>query len=213
MFLNDIQPLIIQHGYWAVFLIVMLESAGLPLPGETALLLAGAYAGATGNLDISYVIAAAAAGAIIGDNIGFWVGRTWGANLLVRYGRFIHLPEGRLKLGQYLFKKHGAKIVFFGRFVAFLRVLAALLAGVNKYSWGQFLFYNATGGIVWAGVMGIGSYVFGDAVHRVSGPLGIAALIGVVGGAVAFMIIVRREERKMEKRLAAVRDGDLQTLL
>ncbi|WOJ89999.1 DedA family protein [Methylocapsa polymorpha] len=212
MFFTDIQPLIAQHGYWAVFLIVMLESAGAPLPGETALLLAGGYAGATGQLDISLVIAMAATGAIIGDNIGFWVGRTWGAKLLLRYGKLIHLPEARLRLGQYLFERHGAKIVFFGRFVAFLRVLAALLAGVNKYHWGQFLFYNATGGICWAVVMGLSAYIFGDAVHRVSGPLGIAALVGVVGGAIAFMIIVRREEKKMEKRLAAVRDGDLRTL-
>lgn len=212
MFFTDIQPLIAQHGYWAVFLIVMLESAGAPLPGETALLLAGAYAGATGQLNISLVIAMAAAGAIIGDNIGFWIGRTWGAKLLLRYGKFIHLPEGRLKLGQYLFESHGAKIVFFGRFIAFLRVLAALLAGVNKYHWGQFLFYNATGGVTWAVIMGVAAFIFGDAVHRVSGPLGIAALVGVVGGAIAFMLIVRREEKKMEKRLAAVPEGDLRTL-
>jgi len=213
VFFTDIQPLIVQHGYWAVFLIVMLESAGVPLPGETALLLAGAYAGATGQLDISLVIASAAAGAIIGDNLGFWVGRTWGAGLLVRYGRFIHLPEGRLKLGQYLFVRHGAKIVFFGRFVAFLRILAALLAGVNKYSWSQFLFYNAAGGIVWALVMGIGAYLFGDAIHRVSGPLGIAALVGVVIGVAAFMYVVRCEEKKMEKQLASAADGDLKPLL
>lgn len=211
MFFSDLQPLIVQHGYWAVFLIVMLESAGAPVPGETALLLAGAYAGATGQLDISLVIAAAASGAIIGDNIGFWVGRTWGAGLLIRYGKFIHLPEGRLKLGQYLFARHGAKIVFFGRFVAFLRILAALLAGVNKYSWGQFLFYNAAGGVVWALVMGVSSYLFGDAIHRVSGPLGIAALAAIVLGVVAFMYIVRREEKKMEKELAA--EGKLRRLL
>ncbi len=212
MFFTDIQPLIAQHGYWAVFLIVMLESAGVPLPGETALLLAGAYAGATGELNISLIIAMAAAGAIIGDNIGFWMGRTWGTKLLLRYGKFIHLPEGRLKLGQYLFASHGAKIVFFGRFVAFLRVLAALLAGVNKYHWGQFLFYNATGGIVWAVIMGSAAYIFGDAVHRVSGPLGIAALVVVVGGALAFMIFVRREEKKMEKRLASLPEGEFRTL-
>ncbi|WP_026606547.1 DedA family protein [Methylocapsa acidiphila] len=212
MLFTDIQPLIAQHGYWAVFLIVMLESAGVPLPGETALLLAGAYAGATGELNIALVIAMAAAGAIIGDNIGFWVGRTWGAKLLLRYGKFIHLPEARLRLGQYLFARHGAKIVFFGRFVAFLRILAALLAGVNKYHWGQFLFYNASGGIIWAVVMGGASYIFGDAVHRVSGPLGVAALVGVVIGAVAFMIIVRREERKLEERLGAGPEGDLRSL-
>jgi len=213
VFLTNIQSLIDQHGYWAVFLIVLLESAGLPVPGETALVLAAGYAGATGQLDILIVIAAAAAGAIIGDNIGFWIGRTWGAKLLLRYGKYIHLPEGRLLLGQYLFKRHGAKIVFFGRFVAFLRVLAALLAGVNKFRWGPFLFYNAAGGIVWAIVIGIGAYLFGDAIHRVSGPLGIAALVAAIGGIFAFMYVIRREEKKMEKKLAESGGADLQTLI
>jgi membrane protein DedA with SNARE-associated domain len=209
VFLTNIQPLIAQFGYGAVFLIVMLESAGLPLPGETALLLAAGYAGATGDLELPLVIASAAAGAIIGDNIGFWIGRTWGAELLRRHGKFILMDEGRIRLGQYLFERHGAKIVFFGRFVAFLRVLAALLAGINKYRWGPFLFYNALGGIVWATIMGIGSYIFGDALHRVSGPLGVAALAGVALGIVAFVIVVRNAERKLEHRLGAIGDGEV----
>ncbi len=204
MFIEQIQPLIVQHGYWAVFLIVMLESAGVPLPGETVLLLAGGYAGATGNLEIAWVIFAAAAGAIIGDNIGFWIGRTFGGKFLVRYGKFIHLPEARLRLGQYLFEKHGGKIVFFGRFVAFLRVLAALLAGVNQYNWGKFIFFNATGGVIWAAIMGVGAYFFGDAMHRVSGPLGVAALCLVVAGVMVAFVLMRREERKMEKQVADV---------
>jgi membrane protein DedA with SNARE-associated domain len=212
VFSIDLHSIIAQHGYWAVFLIVMLESGGLPLPGETALILAAAYAGATGNLDLSYVMAAAAAGAIIGDNIGFWIGRTWGANLLLRYGEFIHLPESRLKLGQYLFKKHGAKIVFFGRFVALLRILAALLAGVNKYAWGPFLFYNAAGGIIWAVLIGAGGYLFGDALHRVSGPLGVAGLVAVIAGVLGGMYVMRREEKKMEQRLASDPDADLRRL-
>ena len=202
MFLAHIQPLVAQHGYWFVFVIVMLESAGIPLPGETSLVLASIYAGATGELNISLVIACAAAGAITGDNIGFWVGRTWGTKFLLRYGKFIHLPEERLILGQYLFEKHGGKIVFFGRFFAFLRVLAALLAGANKYRWPPFLFFNAAGGIVWALVFGIGAFVFGDSIHHVSGPLGVIGLGGVVVVGIAIVYVVRREERKMEKKLA-----------
>jgi membrane protein DedA with SNARE-associated domain len=205
VFLTHIQPLVAQHGYWVVFVIIMLESAGVPLPGETALILASIYAGATRELALSLVISCAAAGAILGDNIGFWIGRRWGARFLLRYGKFIHLPRKRLKLGQYLFARHGAKIVFFGRFVAFLRVLAALLAGVNKYHWPQFLFFNAAGGIIWALVVGIGAYVFGESIHRVSGPLGVIALGGVVAGVIAFMYVVRREERKMEQKLAGTK--------
>lgn len=210
MFLTYIQPLIAQYGYGAVFLIVMLESAGLPLPGETALLLAAGYAGATGQLHLPLVIASAAAGAIIGDNVGFWIGRKWGAQLLRRHGKLILMDEGRIRLGQYLFERHGAKIVFFGRFIAFLRVLAALLAGVNKYRWGPFLFYNAAGGIVWATIMGIGSYLFGDALHRVSGPLGILALAGVVGGVIAFVYLVHREEKKLAEQLAKLPQAKFQ---
>jgi membrane protein DedA with SNARE-associated domain len=152
------------------------------------------------------------AGAILGDNIGFWIGRTYGTKFLLRYGKFVHLSESRLRLGQYLFEKHGAKIVFFGRFVAFLRVFAALLAGVNRYRWPQFLFFNAAGGIIWALTIGIGAFLFGDSIHRISGPLGIIALTGVIAGVIAFMYIVRREERKMEEKLSAPAGGDLQTL-
>ncbi|HUZ91795.1 MAG TPA: DedA family protein [Methylocella sp.] len=212
MLLAQIQPLVAQHGYWVVFLIIMLESAGVPLPGETVLILASGYAGATGELDLALVITCAAMAAIIGDNIGFWVGRTWGANFLLRYGKFVHLPESRLKLGQYLFEKHGAKIVFFGRFVAFLRVFAALLAGVNKYRWPQFLFFNAAGGIIWAVVIGISAFLFGDSMRRISGPLGIIALAGVAAGVIAFIYIVRREEKKMEKKISGLTPGDFQPL-
>jgi membrane protein DedA with SNARE-associated domain len=198
MFVSFIQPLIAQHGYWVVFLIVMLESAGVPLPGETALILAAVYAGATGDLNIVYIILAAASGAIIGDNLGFWAGRRYGVKLLERYGSLIHLHEGRIKLGQYLFERHGAKIVFFGRFIAVLRIFAALLAGVNKYGWGPFLFYNAAGGIAWATIFGYGGYIFGDSVTRVSGPIGIAALVLVVAGLVSFWFVMRHQEQKFE---------------
>jgi len=205
--LNHLQPLVAQHGYWVVFLIVMFESAGVPLPGETVLVLASVYAGATADLTITMVIGCAAAGAILGDNIGFWVGRTWGLNFLVRYGALIHLPEDRLRLGQHLFARHGAKIVFFGRFVAFLRIFAALLAGVNKYKWPPFLFFNAAGGIIWAMIFGTGAYFFGESIHRVTGPLGAAALGGVVIGALAFIFAIRRKERKMAEQLLAAEAG------
>jgi membrane protein DedA with SNARE-associated domain len=210
VFLSHLQPLVAQHGYWVVFLIVMFESAGIPLPGETVLVLASIYAGATADLTITFVITCAAAGAILGDNLGFWVGRTWGLNFVLRYGKLIHLPEKRLRLGQHLFAKHGAKIVFFGRFIAFLRIFAALLAGVNKYKWPPFLFYNAAGGIIWAMVFGIGAYLFGESIHRVSGPLGVAALGGVVIGVILFIFAIRRQEKKMAEQIMADADDRLQ---
>lgn len=203
MFETYIQPLIIQHGYWGVFLVVMLESTGVPLPGESALLLAAAYAGATGHLNIAYVIVAAIAGAVVGDNFGYWVGRSIGARLLERYGRFVGLTQTRLRLGEYLFQRHGGKIVFVGRFIAVLRVFAALLAGLNKYGWLPFLAFNAAGAVTWAMVMGLGAYIFGDAMNRVSGPLGLIGFAIVVGGILAFWFFLQREEKKWEEKLTA----------
>ncbi len=212
MFETHIQPLIVQHGYWAVFLVVMLESVGVPLPGESALLLAAVYAGATGHLAIAYVIAAAFAGAVIGGGCGYWIGRHVGTRLLERYGRFVGLTPNRLLLGQYLFERHGGKIVFFGRFIAVLRIFAALLAGLNKYSWQRFLVFNSAASAVWAIVMGGSAYLFGDAMTRVSGPLGIAGLVLVVGGILVFWLLLRQQEKKWEDKLtsvAAYEEGEL----
>lgn len=196
MFVSWIQPFIAQHGYWIVFLVVMFESAGVPLPGETALVLAAIYAGATGQLDIFWVIGLAAIAAILGDNLGFWVGRHYGLPLVRRYGHKVGLSDRHIDLGDYLYEKHGAKIIFFGRFVAFLRIFAALLAGVHRFPWGRFLFFNAAGGIVWAIVFGAGGYIFGDTIHRVTGPIGVLALIGVVAGAAGVWWFAKRQEHK-----------------
>lgn len=208
MFLETIQPLIAQHGYWVVFLVIMLESAGVPLPGESALVLAAVYAGATGQLDITYVIATAIAAAIIGDNCGFWIGRIYGVQLLERYGRYVNLTESRLRVGRYLFERHGAKIVFFGRFVAVLRVFAAVLAGVNKYGWKPFLFFNAAGAVTWATLMGLGGYVFGESINRVSGALGIAALVIALIGIIAFIYFMRRQEKRLEMQLETAAEAE-----
>jgi len=188
---------IAAYGYWAVFVLVGLESMGVPLPGETALVAAAVYAGTTHKLDIFGVIAAAAAGAVIGDNIGYEIGRWVGFPLLVRHGPRIGLDERRLKLGQYLFLRYGGMIVFFGRFVALLRTLAALLAGVNRMPWPRFFFFNAAGGVIWSSIFGFGGYVLGFSVHRISGPIGlgllILALVAVVGG----FVFLRRHEQAL----------------
>ena len=204
MFGIDIHALIMRHGYAAVFLIVMLEGAGSPLPGESALVLAAVYAGATGHLNIAIVIAVAAAGAIVGGGCGFWIGRILGAGFVERYGSYFGLSPNCFALGRYLFERHGGKIVFFGRFVAVLRVLAALLAGISKYDWRSFLFYNTAGSTAWAMIMGLGGYVFGDAMRRVSGLIGIVGLAVAVGAVVVFWLWFRQQEKRMEEKLTAV---------
>ncbi len=145
MFHNTLIDFIVSYGYWAVFIIVMLESAGIPLPGETVLVAASIYAATTDQLEIGFIVLAAAAGAAIGDSIGYWIGRKFGFRILLRFGPYVGLGESRLKLGQYLFQKYGGGIVFFGRFVATLRMFAALLAGVNHFSWSRFLLFQRVG--------------------------------------------------------------------
>ncbi|HEY8694616.1 MAG TPA: DedA family protein, partial [Chloroflexota bacterium] len=147
---QELVQLLDTYGYWAVLVLVMVESIGIPVPGETMLLTAAIYAGRTGHLSVGYVIATAAAGAILGDNIGYVVGREGGFRLLRRYGTYIRLDERKLKVGEYVFMRHGGVVVFFGRFVAILRALAALLAGANRMPWWRFFAANATGGILWA---------------------------------------------------------------
>ena len=120
------------------------------------------------------MIAAAAGGAILGDNVGFWIGREFGFWLLVRYGECVGLTDRRIKLGQYLFLHHGGEIVFFGRFVAILRAVAAILAGANCMSWPSFRVFNGSGGIVWAMFYGLGAYYLGKEIEQFANPVAIA---------------------------------------
>ena len=173
-----------NYGYEAVFALVGLESIGVPLPGETALITAALYAATTHRLSIAIVVAVAAAGAIIGDNIGFALGRWGGYAILRRYGKYIRFDERRLKIGRYIFQQHGGKVVFIGRFIAVLRTYAAFLAGTNRMPWPRFLVFNAAGGITWACAVGLAYYYIGSAVKNVRGPL------DIVLGAVAVLIVI-----------------------
>src|ERR687886_42809 len=205
----DIARLVVTHGYWIVAVVAGLENMGVPVPGETVLIAAAIYAGATGNLDIGLVIAAATVGAIIGDNLGFWLGRHLGFRLLHRYGRFVGRTEGKIKLGQYLFLRHGGKVVFFGRFVTILRVLAALLAGANGMPWPRFLVANAAGAVVWAAVFGLGAYVLGSEIHHFKGPLGIAGAILAVLALGTGFVFLRRNEARLQAEAERALPGPL----
>jgi membrane protein DedA with SNARE-associated domain len=203
---------IAAYGYWAVLVLVALESMGVPLPGETALIAAAIYAGTKHELNIFGVVAAAATGAVIGDNIGYEIGRLVGFPLLLRHGNRISLDERRLKLGQYLFRRYGGMIVFFGRFVALLRTLAALLAGANRMPWPRFFFFNATGGVIWSSIFGFGGYVLGSSVHRISGPLGLGLLIFALTAAAAGIVFLRRHEQALLVEAERALPGPLRDL-
>jgi membrane protein DedA with SNARE-associated domain len=200
----DLTWLLATFGYLAVFLFIAIESMGIPFPGETMLITAAIYAGHTHRLDIVLVIAAAAAGAIIGDNIGFAIGHWGGYRLIRRYGHYVRLHKGRLKLGQYLFRKHGAKVVFFGRFVSILRAYAAFLAGTNRMPWWRFLVFNAAGGVVWASVFGVGAYALGTQINNLSRTSGI--VFGILAGLaiVASFVFLRRNEARLMAEAAAL---------
>jgi membrane protein DedA with SNARE-associated domain len=201
---SHLHSLIHNYGYFAVFVTVCLECLGVPIPGETALVTAAIFAGER-ELDIFGVIGAATLAAIVGGSIGYWIGRQFGFPLVVRYGRYIHLDEPRLKLGQYLFKRHGGKIVFFGRFIALLRAFAAVLAGINRLPWPRFSLFNALGALVWASVFGFGGFFLGKAFELYARPVGVAVLVcAVVGGVAASRFIAHHERRLIDEAEAAM---------
>lgn len=195
-----VHDLIQTYGLWALFIVIMLESVGIPMPGETGLLTAAIYAGSTHQISITAVVVVAAAAAIIGDNIGYLLGRSIGIRLLVRYGKYVRLNEARLKVGQYLFLRHGGKIVFFGRFVALLRTYAAMLAGANRMKWRHFLIMNTLGGICWALAVGGGAYLFGEQVKRVVGPVSLLLFVAAIGVVIGGMVFFRHHEKELEQR-------------
>jgi membrane protein DedA with SNARE-associated domain len=200
-----------HYGYGVIFLGVMLESMGVPLPGESLMIAAAIYAASTHRLNIYVLVSLAASGAICGDQIGYLIGRWIGYRVLARWGHTVGLTQERLDLGRYLFRKYGGAVVFFGRFITFMRTFAAVLAGANRMPWRRFLLWNSLGGIGWTSLYGFGAYGLGDAAKRVSGPLGwgLAAVGGVV--LLGLVVVVKRNESRLiadaRREMARARDG------
>jgi len=205
--LQILQSALTMLGYPAVILFVMIESSGIPFPGETMLLLASFYAAIDHHLQIPIVIACAALGAIAGDNIGYYIGRTGGKAVVERYGRYVFIKPEHLERAEKFFARHGDKTVFFGRFVAVLRAWAAFLAGVNRMHWRTFFIYNAAGGIVWATIYGLLGYYAGRLFHDNFGQLEhlartiswTAAGIVVAGAIIAYIVYRLRRGRAAKK--------------
>jgi membrane protein DedA with SNARE-associated domain len=191
--------LIENYGLLFLFGIVCLESAGLWLPGETALIAAGVYA-SKGHLSISGVIAIAAVAAIIGDNIGYWLGREGGRRLILRYALIRRFSERVLPPAERFFRRHGGKAVFFARFFGGVRVTGAWMAGITRMNWWRFLFWNAAGGIVWAVAVGLIAFYAGkaaaDAIARYGVYAAIAGGILVVAAVVVLHVWRRRVVEK-----------------
>jgi len=175
-----------NYGLFFLFGVVCLESAGLWLPGETALIAAGVYA-SKGHLSITAVIVVAAAGAIIGDNIGYWLGREGGRRLIYRYALLRRFAGRVLPTAERFFERHGGKAVFLARFFGGVRVTGAWMAGITRMTWWRFLFWNAAGGIVWAVAVGLVSFYAGKAVADTVARYGV---YGAIAGAILIVLVL-----------------------
>ena len=188
-----------HYGLWFLFAIVCLESAGLWLPGETALITAAVLA-AKGHLSIEGVIVVAAAAAIIGDNIGYWIGREAARPLIDRSRRLRRYADRVLPPAERFFKRHGGKAVFFARFFGGLRVTGAWMAGITRMDWWRFLVWNAAGGIVWAVGVGLLAYYAGKAAADALATYGVyAAIVGAILFVVAIAVVHVWRRRVVEE--------------
>jgi membrane protein DedA with SNARE-associated domain len=195
---------ILTWGYWVVLIAVMIESMGVPFPGETSLLAGAIYAGTGRPLNIALVIFAASVGAVLGDNFGYSVGRYGGFPVVRRLLRVFRVKESALGSAQRYFAQHGDKTVFIGRFFAILRVTVAFLAGVNHMPRRRFFVWNALGGIAWATLYGLLGYFLGrnlallGTVLRFIGVGGTILVAAIIAGLVIFWVVRRRAPQAAE---------------
>jgi membrane protein DedA with SNARE-associated domain len=191
---------LISYGLPLLFALIAVESAGVPLPGETALVTAAILATPSQrHYALWEVIAVAATAAIVGDNVGYWIGRTGGRAILDRYGPVRRYAARVLPPAERFFARHGSKTVFVGRFIAFLRVTSAWLAGISRMPWWRFLVWNAAGGIAWATLVGVVAYEFGRAAADAISRYGLYAVGLLVVAGVAGIVALRWWHRRLEK--------------
>jgi membrane protein DedA with SNARE-associated domain len=195
--MHFLQHLIHVYGLLTVAAVVGLECIGFPLPGETALLAAAVYAGTKHDLNIASVILTAALAAIFGRMLGYLIGRKFGYWLLVRYGNYLGITEARIKLGQYLFLRHGTKIVFIAQFIPVLRTFAGIFAGANVMPWRSFLIANAVGSAIWAAAYGYAAYALGVEFERLQGPIVIVLVVITVLSFIVGGVFVHRHEAQL----------------
>ena len=185
------------HGTWFVAVVIFFESMGLPLPGESLLIALSIYAATQGGIDIYAALGWAVVGAVMGDNAGYLIGRKLGRRALLRWGGKVGLTEKRITLGDYLFDRHGGKVVFFGRFVAVLRTFGAVLAGATNMPWSRFLVWNGLGGLCWVVGYGGAAFLVGDNIKLFLGPIGMTLGVIALGLIGWFAFWIHRHEAEM----------------
>lgn len=202
--------LVATYGYAAVFVIVALESFGVPIPGETILIAAGTYAGATHKLSVWLIWPLAVAGVEVGATLGYIVGVTGGYKLIRRYGRYIRMNEKEMKVGRYVFDRYGPLVVSVGRFVAVLRTYAAFLAGTNRMKATRFQIWNLIGAVAWTGTWSLLSYYLGHSLSNASKSADYAIGAVAVVLVVAVVFFVRSRAKQLEAMAEAAYPGPLE---
>jgi membrane protein DedA with SNARE-associated domain len=160
-FFELLKEFLARYGYWAIAATLLLENAGVPVPGETILVLASFLAYSEHRLNLPYIVLVATCAATLGDNLGYWAGHKGGRPLLDRYQHYLHVPPRTLQRGERIFARYGAPTIFFARFVAGLRIFAGPLAGVLRMDWKKFAVFNLLGACVWVTVISLAGYIFG----------------------------------------------------
>src|SRR5215218_4889337 len=188
------------YGIWIVAAFITLESIGFPLPAEAALIAAGLFAAGNPDLNIWLLIAVGIAAAIIGEVIGFWIGRRFGCQLLKRYGDRLGLTEGRVKIGQWLFARYGGRFVFVARFLPFLRNMAAVLAGTNSMAQHSFYLASASAAVAWIMAYGLAAYSFGAALMAVASPAAICLSLAAATIVLSLPVVILRYEERLLAR-------------
>ncbi len=197
-----------QYGYWTVFFALLLENAGVPVPGETVLLFASFLAFDEQELKLRYIILVGIAAATLGDNIGYWLGRKGGRPLLDRYAHLFRIPNTLIQKGEALFAKRGPLAIFFARFVFGMRIIAGPLAGVLKMDWRKFTIFNFLGAALWVTVISVVGYEFGEEwedLVRIMGRVNL--VIGIIALWIAYMIWRAYRARKKARLLSENKAG------
>jgi membrane protein DedA with SNARE-associated domain len=197
--LKTLTGLFVEYGYWTVFFGVMLENAGLPVPGETILLAAGFFA-ASGHFALPFVMMVAAFGAVLGDNMGFAIGHHYGRGFLLRFGRYFFLTPARFARIENFFARHGNRTILVARFITGLRVFAALFAGASRMPWRTFLVYNVAGALIWAVVIATLGYLFGHSWPLLEKWVGRSGMFMLLLGAVVLLLMYRVRARKVDAK-------------
>jgi membrane protein DedA with SNARE-associated domain len=193
------EHLLHTYGYAAIFVVIALENVGLPVPGETILISSAVFAATTHELNVVAIVITAAVAALGGSATGYAIGRYGERHLLQRYDRYLHIRERDLRLGRYLFARYGGRVVFVARFVAFLRALAGLLAGMNRMDWRRFMLFSGLGAAAWAATFGFGAYALGREVEALSARAGVLIALAIIVAAIAGFRFILRNRAQFQR--------------